>query len=75
MARKQFSSPRERFKYLAEKRTNAVLNGLRVLSHCSNKVLYDYENIEIDKIFEAIGTAVIEAKNKFKDKEKKVFKL
>ena len=75
MARKQFTSKRERFKVLAENRTNAILNNLRILSHCSNKSLYDYETDEIDKIFTAIEDALVDAKNKFKDREKKLFKL
>jgi hypothetical protein len=75
MARKIFTSKRERFKVLAENRTNSILNNIRILSHCSNKSLYDYEIDEVDKIFEAIQDALIDAKNKFKDKEKKIFRL
>lgn len=75
MARKRFDSPRERFKAVAENRTNKILNDLRILSHCSNKTLYEYSNEEIDRIFQAIGDAVAETKTKFKGKEKKLFKL
>lgn len=75
MARRQFVSKRDRFKSLAENRTNAILNNIRILSHCSNKSLYEYEMVEIDKIFGAINDALVEAKSKFKSKEKKVFKL
>jgi len=75
MARKQFASKRERFIGLAENRTNAVINNLRILSHCSNKSLYEYEQDEIEKIFKAIDDAIIEAKSKFKDKKPEIFKL
>lgn len=75
MARRQFTSPRERFKVVAENRTNKILNDLRILSHCANKTLYEYGSEEIDRIFQAIGDAVTEAKTKFKGKEKKLFKL
>ncbi len=75
MARKQFTSTRERFKVVAENRTNKILNDLRILSHCSNKALYEYSDEEIERIFQAIGDAVTEAKTKFKGKEKKLFKL
>lgn len=75
MARKQFTSTRERFKVVAENRTNKILNDLRILSHCSNKALYEYSSEEIERIFQAINDAVAEAKTKFKGKEKKLFKL
>lgn len=75
MARKQFATKRERFIGLAENRTNAVINNLRILSHCSNKSLYEYDPNEIDKIFNAINDALIEAKSKFKDKKPEKFKL
>lgn len=75
MARKQFQSSRERFKALAENRTNSILNSIRILSHCSNKALYEYDNDEIDKIFKAIEDAVQEARSKFKDKERRRFTL
>lgn len=75
MARRQFTSTRERFKIVAENRTNKVLNDLRILSHCSNKALYEYSNEEIEKIFQAINEAASEAKTKFKGKEKRLFKL
>lgn len=75
MARKKFTSKRERFIGLAENRTNAVINNLRILSNCSNKSLYEYEHGEIEKIFEAIDESVTEAKSKFKDKKPEKFKL
>ena len=75
MARKKFTSKRERFIGLAENRTNSVINNLRILSNCSNKSLYEYEPIEIDKIFNAINDALVEARSKFKDKKQEQFKL
>lgn len=75
MARRQFTSPRERFKIVAENRTNKILNDLRILSHCSNKALYEYSTEEVERIFQAVSDAAVEAKTKFKGKEKKLFKL
>lgn len=75
MARKKFTSKRERFIGLAENRTNAVINNLRILSNCSNKSLYEYDPSEIEKIFGAIDGALMEAKSKFKDKKTEKFKL
>lgn len=75
MARKKFTSNRDRFIALAENRTNTVINNLRILSNCSNKGLYEYEQSEIEKIFKAIDDALAEAKSKFKDKKPEKFKL
>lgn len=75
MARKKFTTKRERFIGLAENRTNAVINNLRILSNCSNKSLYEYDSTEIDKIFNAINDALVQAKSKFKDKKSEKFKL
>lgn len=75
MARKKFSSKRERFEALAVNRTNNIINGIRILSNCSNKALYEYSIEEIDKIFKAIEEALVEAKMQFKDKKKEKFRL
>ncbi|MBI2611913.1 hypothetical protein HYW54_04200 [Candidatus Gottesmanbacteria bacterium] len=75
MARKQFTTKRERFQVLAENRTNNTIHAIRILSHCSNKSLYEYTSEEIDKIFNAIEEALGEAKMQFKDKKKDRFKL
>lgn len=75
MPRQTFNSNRDRFKTLAENRTNKIISSLRVLSHCSNKALYEFSDLDIEKIFKAIDEAVNEAKLKFKNKEKIKFKL
>ena len=56
---------RDRFKRLATLRTNAVLYRLKVLSNCSNRQLYDYDEKEIEKIFSEIDKKVKGAKAKF----------
>lgn len=75
MTRQKFTSKKERFTVLAENRTNNIINGLRILSNCTNKALYEYTNEEIDKIFKAIEEALVEAKMQFKDKKKEKFRL
>ena len=75
MARKKFDSKRERFIYLAEKRTNSIINQIRILSHCSNKSLYEYDNSEIDSIFKAIEDALSEARTKLRGNKKEPFRL
>jgi hypothetical protein len=67
---------RERFAQLATKRTNEVLYRLKVLSNCSNKQLYEYDEKEIDKIFSEIEKRVKAAKAKFTfNKKNEKFKL
>ncbi len=63
-------SKNARFKRLASHRTNEVLYRLKVLSNCSNKQLYEYDQREIDKIFSEIEKKVREAKSKFNSLKK-----
>ncbi|MDD5290254.1 MAG: hypothetical protein PHT40_03610 [Patescibacteria group bacterium] len=60
----------ERFKKLAEARTNHVLKALKILGNCANRSLYDYEDEEVRKIFRAINEKIEETKGKFKYSEK-----
>lgn len=57
---------REAFLRLAEKRTNAVIEKVRVLSNCSNRYAYDYADEDVAKIFSAIEAEVRSAKAKFR---------
>lgn len=65
----------ERFKRVATKRTNDVLNKIRILSNCSNKSGYAYTPEEVDKIFNTLEKALKEARNKFHFSKSKEFKL
>ena len=44
-------TPEERFKRIAEVRTNAVLDMLRILGNLSNKQMYGYLEEDLNKIF------------------------
>ena len=66
---------RERFKRLAEYRTNLVLKRLKVLSNCANRSAYEYTEEEINKIFSEIEKRVRESKAKFHFPKDKKFKL
>jgi len=66
---------RERFKRLAEYRTNEVLNRLKVLGNCSNKSAYEYTDEEISKIFAEIEKKLKEVKSKFSITKQKKFTL
>ena len=69
------TTKQERFKRLAEYRTNEVLKRLRVLGNCSNRSAYDYIEDDINKIFTEIERKVKEVKAKFHFPKDKKFKL
>ncbi|MHA1907076.1 MAG: hypothetical protein ACW98Y_07265 [Candidatus Thorarchaeota archaeon] len=68
-------SKKDRFVRVIERRTNAVLEKIRVLGNCSNRSMYEYELAEVEKVFRAIRKALKETEQMFKDKESKKFKL
>jgi hypothetical protein len=68
-------TPEERFKRVAEARSNAVLDKLRLLGNCANRQIYSYSEEDINKIFSAINKRVRETKSKFHFSNKERFKL
>ncbi len=66
---------RERFKKLAEYRTNEILRRLKTLGNCANRSAYEYTEEEINKIFAVIERKTKEIKSKFRFKKDKEFKL
>ncbi len=54
MKEKTIESRDVRFKRIASKRTQRILNDLRLLGNCSNKSVYKYSVEDISKIFQAI---------------------
>lgn len=65
----------QRFKRIAEKRTDKILNNLRILANCSNKSSYAYKEEDVNKIFRAIEEELKYAKTKFKITRSKKFTL
>lgn len=61
----------ERFKRLASKRTNEVIEKLRILGNLSNKSSYSYSEADLNKIFRTIDEALKEVKSGFIIKKKK----
>ena len=68
-------SKREAFRRLASQRTSAVLDRLRILSHCSNPHLYEYTEEDVKKMFRAIEKEVKAVKAKFIASNKSDFHL
>ena len=69
------SPKREAFQRLAERRTNAILDKIRVLSNCANPYAYEYDEEDIKKIFMAIEKELKAARAKFQVVERRKFKL
>ncbi len=68
-------TPEQRFKRIAEVRTNAVLNRLRILGNLSNRQMYGYSEEDIDKIFTAINQQLKKVRAKFNSQKEGRFKL
>jgi len=65
----------EAFRRLATKRTNAVIDKLRILGHCANPWLYDYSEEDVRKIFRAIDAELKAVKARFRNSSKSKFQL
>ncbi|MDD5339260.1 MAG: hypothetical protein PHG35_07630 [Dehalococcoidales bacterium] len=68
-------TPEDKFKRIAEIRTNNVLNSLRVLGNLSNRQVYGYSEKDVNKIFTAIIKQLKEIKVKFSTQTQAKFKL
>jgi len=65
----------ERFKRIAAKRTNDILEKIRILGNCSNKSSYEYGEDEVNKIFSEIDKRLKLTKAKFSSRKKEWFIL
>jgi hypothetical protein len=68
-------SRHERFKRLAAKRTNDILEKIRILGNCSNKSSYEYTEEEVNKIFNEIDKQLKLTKAKFLGGKRERFRL
>ena len=68
-------SRHERFKRIAAKRTNEILEKIRILGNCSNKSSYEYTEEEVNKIFSEIDKQLKLTKAKFLGGKRERFKL
>ena len=75
MNKQYLSNKRERFKRLAEYRTNEILKRLKILGNCANRSAYEYTEEDINKIFSEIERKLKEVKAKFYFPKMKEFKL
>jgi hypothetical protein len=63
-------SKKDRFKRLAEARTTKILKDLMLLSNLSNKRNYEYDNEQVNQIFNAIDKQLKFTKNAFAENNK-----
>jgi len=69
---------REKFRELAESRTNKALDAIGRLGNLSNRTLYEWEETEVRKILKALKDAVSDVEGRFaspKGKTDAKFKL
>jgi hypothetical protein len=69
------TAKRANFIRLAEKRTNAVLEKVRILSNCANTNAYEYSDHDVTKIFSAIEDELKTARAKFATSKRPEFRL
>ena len=66
----------ERFKRVAEGRTNKIIVQIRLLGNCANRSNYEYSDEDIKKIFSAIENELKVTKAKYQSKaQNKKFEL
>jgi hypothetical protein len=65
----------QRFRRVAARRTNEIIDKLRILGNCANRSAYAYTDEEVNKIFAAIEKELREFKSKFARTNKKRFSL
>ena len=61
----------EKFKRVATKRTNELLEKIRILGNCSNKSTYEYTEEDVIKIFKSLEKQLETIKAKFSNKKSK----
>ena len=66
---------RERFARLGTKRTNEILERIRILGGCANRRMYDYTDNDTNQIFRAIEKERKRVKLLFTENKKEEFRL
>ena len=65
----------QRFIRVAEKRVENVLDSIRRLSQCSNRRMYEWDNEQLEKIWNAIDKEIQNCKESYKTNRVEKFKL
>ncbi|NLL69389.1 MAG: hypothetical protein GX232_04185 [Acholeplasmataceae bacterium] len=65
----------EKFKRIAENRTNRIIEQIRVLGNLSNTSNYEFTMDEVDQIFKSIQAELKKTKELFEMENEKKFRL
>ncbi|MFH1382909.1 MAG: hypothetical protein ABIH70_08475 [Chloroflexota bacterium] len=65
----------QRFKRVAEARTNSALERIRLLGNLADKRRYNYEPEDVAKMFGAINKQVRDVRSKFGSRARRKFRL
>jgi len=65
----------QRFKRVAEKRVQNILNSIKSLSQCANLRIYAWDIKQLQKIWDAIDHELTLCKESFSDPEARAFRL
>ena len=69
-------SKNDRFRRIAEKRVDRIVDSFRLLSQCSNTSIYDFDEDQLNKIWRYLDKSYKDCKSSFSNKlKKKKFKL
>ena len=68
-------SKQQRFKRVAEKRVQNILNGIKSLTQCANPRIYTWDEKQLQKIWNAIDQELTLCKESFSDPEARTFRL
>ncbi|MDD5038451.1 MAG: hypothetical protein PHN78_03955 [Dehalococcoidales bacterium] len=68
-------TPEQRFKRVAEARTNAALERIRLLGNLADRRRYGYTQPEVDRMFVVLSRQMRAVKAKFESKARERFKL
>ncbi|WP_322795357.1 hypothetical protein [Tepidiforma sp.] len=71
----EYETKAERFRRLAETRTNAVIEKIRLLGNLSNRANYEYTDEEVELMFAAIDEALRNSRARFRMERPKRFRL
>ena len=66
---------KQRFKRVAEKRVQNVLDSIRKLSQCSNTRMYAWDESQLQKIWDAVDGEIVKCRARFENTENEVFTL
>jgi hypothetical protein len=66
---------KQRFKRVAEKRVQNILDSIKSLSQCANSRIYSWDDEQLQKIWSTVDRELSLCKKSFSDPEARVFRL